>query len=60
MPKKQSRYNCTWQPMAPENPDGYTVNKHVYTKEMKKYIDLIYSRVLELKRERIQPLIKLK
>ena len=58
MTKKQSRYNCTWQPVTKENPDGYIVNQHVYTKEMKKYIDLIYNRVLELKRERIRLPIK--
>ena len=32
---KKSRYNCTWQPMTPENTDGYIVNRHVYTRELR-------------------------
>ena len=32
---KKSRYNTTWQPMTHKNPDGYTVNRHVYARELR-------------------------
>lgn len=42
---KKSRYNCTWQPMTPTNPDGYIVNRHVIKKELiKKMAKLLIER----------------
>ena len=32
---KKARYNCLWQPMTPENPDGYIVTP-MYTRRLLK------------------------
>lgn len=46
MPKKQSRWNCTWKPMTPENPDGYIVNKHVHTRYLRTKLSRLYKEKL--------------
>lgn len=43
---KKSRYNCTWQPMTKENPDGYTVNRHVYARELQTKLNKLYKEKL--------------
>lgn len=43
---KKSRYNCTWQPMTPKNPDGYIVNPHVYTRNLRTTLSKLYKEKL--------------
>lgn len=46
---KKSRYNCTWQPMTPEKPDGYIVNRHVYTRNLRNQLLKLYKEKLNNK-----------